>query len=204
MSGNVIEQNSQNFCQGLDKSPVPDNKNVGFHFTYGCVDENDTRCNHGSAADTKLGPALKTKNNRAPSSACGCMRPRGNLTQPTTTNEGYIKPRKKLRLPTGATSVLIGGGVGFGKVLVWHHIEWCSSRDVLQRWVAPALKKQFHGRKRCCILEDNDPTGNYSGRGLKAKEDETCSSVHCQKILGFECPRFRHLERGREQDAHDL
>ena len=123
LSGSVIKQNSQNFCQGLDKSPVPDNKNVGFHFTYVFVDENDTRCNHGSAADTKLGPALKTKNNRAPSSACGCMRPRGNLTQPTTTNEGYVKPKKQLRLLTGAKIVLIGGGVGSGKLLVWDHIE---------------------------------------------------------------------------------
>ena len=31
--GSVIKQNSQNFCQGLDKSPVPDNKNVRFQFT---------------------------------------------------------------------------------------------------------------------------------------------------------------------------
>ena len=37
--------------------------------------------------------------------------------------------------------------------------------------VAPALKKQFLGRKRFCILEDNDPIGKYSGRGLKAKEE---------------------------------
>ena len=116
-------------------------------------------------------PRWKQKCIRVPSSACGCMRPRGNLTQPTTTNEGDVKPRKKLRLPTGAKSVLISGGVGSGKVLVWHHIEWCSSRDVLQRWVAPALTKQFLGRRCCCILEDNDPTGNYSGRGLKAKEE---------------------------------
>ena len=33
------------------------------------------------------------------------------------------KAKKQLRVPTGAKIVLIGGGVGSGKLLVWDHIE---------------------------------------------------------------------------------
>ena len=52
-------------------------------------------------------PRWITKNNRAPSSACGCMRPRGNLTQPTTTNEGYVDDSCAL-LFVGAGARLVG------------------------------------------------------------------------------------------------
>ena len=79
--------------------------NLILHMVF--MDENDTRCNHGSAADTKLGPSLEQKNNTAPSSACGCMRPRGNLTQPTTTNEGYVDDSCAL-LFVGAGARLVG------------------------------------------------------------------------------------------------
>ena len=88
----------------------------------------------------------------------------------------HVRPGRKLRLPTGSKSILIGGGVGGGKVLVWHHIEdnWCGAEAArfYKDAVKPALCKRYPGQKKFVILEDNDPTGNFSGAGKKAKKDE--------------------------------
>ena len=78
-------------------------------------------------------------------------------------------------MPTGAQNVLIGGGVGGGKVLVWHLIEnrWAGTEAAkfYKEAVTPALRKQYPGKRKFVILEDNDPTGNYSNAGVEAKED---------------------------------
>ena len=101
---------------------------------------------------------------------CGVYRKKGTGLSPA-----HVKPSKKLRIPTGAKSILIGGGVGHGKVLVWQHIEetWSGAEAAkfYKDAVAPALKKHVPGKKRFQILEDNDPTGNYSGKGVKAKQE---------------------------------
>ena len=59
--------------------------------------------------------------------------------------------------------------------MVCHHIEenWGGSQAAkfYKEAVAPALKNQYPGHKVYFILEDNDPTGNYFGVGVKAKED---------------------------------
>ena len=65
------------------------------------------------------------------------------------------------------------GGVGGGKVLVWHTISktWSGAmaaamyKDV----VAPALLAHYPHKKTFTILEDNDPTGNMSKAGIKEK-----------------------------------
>ena len=88
---------------------------------------------------------------------------------------GYVKPSKALRQNTGARGVLVAGGIGHGSVLVWHVVEgtWGGkeAETLYNDVVAPALKKKFPTRTRFSILEDNDPTGNQSQRGLKAKRD---------------------------------
>ena len=66
--------------------------------------------------------------------------------------------------------------MGGGKVLVWHHIEdnWCGAEAArfCKDAVKPALCKRYPGPKKFVILEDKDPTGNFSGAGKKAKKDE--------------------------------
>ena len=79
-------------------------------------------------------------------------------------NAAHVKPGRKLRLPTVAKNVFIGGGAGGGKMLVWHHIENNSGGVEAVKFykeaVRPALRKQYPGKRKFVILEDNDPTGN--------------------------------------------
>ena len=60
-------------------------------------------------------------------------------------NAAHVKPGRKLRLPTGAKNVLIGGGVGGGKMLVWHYIEnkWggAEAAKFYKEAVRPVLRK---------------------------------------------------------------
>jgi hypothetical protein len=85
----------------------------------------------------------------------------------------FVKPSPKLRTNLGSKGVLKMGGVGAGKVLVWATVEgrWSGEKaaEMYSKVVAPALKKQYPGKKRFVALEDNDPTGNRSKLGLAAK-----------------------------------
>ena len=87
---------------------------------------------------------------------------------------GHVKPNPKLRLSLGTKAVMKSGGVGGGKVLVWHTINgaWCGDKaaEVYTDVVKPALQKHYPTVKRFCVLEDNDPTGNLSKKGIRAKE----------------------------------
>ena len=71
--------------------------------------------------------------------------------------------------------MLIAGGVGHGKVLVWHAVEgkWggAEAEKLYRDAVAPALKKKLPRKKDFFILEDNDPAGNQSARGKGVKKD---------------------------------
>lgn len=99
----------------------------------------------------------------------GAYRKRGKSLRPS-----LVKPNPKLRQSTGAKGLLTAGGVGAGRVLLWHTIEqvWCGREaETLYRDImAPALKKKFP-RRKLCILEDNDPTGNTSRPAIAAKRD---------------------------------
>ena len=85
----------------------------------------------------------------------------------------HVKPDPKLRLSTGAKGILKLGGVGGGRVLVWHTIKdrWGgdSAARAYTTIVLPAVKKRYRGQKLFTILEDNDPTGNLSIKGVEAK-----------------------------------
>jgi hypothetical protein len=87
----------------------------------------------------------------------------------------HVRPNPKLRTNLGSKGVLKCGGVGGGRVLVWKTIEgtWCGSEaaKVYTDTVLPALKKRYTSRKRFVLLEDNDPTGNCSKRGVAAKRE---------------------------------
>ena len=80
----------------------------------------------------------------------GVYRTKGKSLKP-----GYVKPSKGLRQDTGARGVLVAGGVGHGRVLVWRVIEgkWCGkeAEALYTKSVAPALKKHCPGRTRFTI-----------------------------------------------------
>ena len=86
---------------------------------------------------------------------------------------GHVKPNPKLKLATGAKGFLKAGGVGNGKVLVWHTITgtWSGAvaADLYSHVITPALRKEHPGQTSFVILEDNDPTGNRSNAAKVAK-----------------------------------
>jgi hypothetical protein len=110
----------------------------------------------------------------------GVYRKKGKSLRP-----GHVKPSPKLKQYTGAKGILKAGGVGGGKVLVWHTVEgrWGgdAAHHLYTKVVTPALKRRYPGKKSFCLLEDNDPTGNRSGKGLAAK-------AAC-KLTTFEIPK---------------
>ena len=88
---------------------------------------------------------------------------------------GHVKPDPKLRLNTGTKGILKMGGVGGGRVLVWHTVQgtWsgATAASAYKDVVLPALKKHYKGRKSFVILEDNDPTGNLSKVAVAVKRE---------------------------------
>lgn len=88
----------------------------------------------------------------------------------------HVKPDPKLRLNTGAKGILKMAGLGGGKVLVFEtiHGKWSGQKaaDMYKDVVAKALKKRYPAKKAYCVLEDNDPTGNFSKKGIAAKAAE--------------------------------
>ena len=88
---------------------------------------------------------------------------------------GHVKPSPKLHLSLGTKGISKMGGIGGGRVLVWHTIEggWSGSKaaELYTDVVQPALRTRYPRTKHFCILEDNDPAGNRSKKGLQAKAD---------------------------------
>ena len=87
---------------------------------------------------------------------------------------GYVKAKGSLNYNTGARSLLVVGGVGHGKVLMWHSVpnsRWNgkAAADMYTKSLLPGLKATCPGQTRFQILEDNDPSGFKSKRGTAAK-----------------------------------
>ena len=118
---------------------------------------------HFKVATTGAGRKLLAKR-----SVRGVYRKKGKSLRP-----GHVKPHPKQHLSLGVKGFLKAGGVGGGKVLVWHTIQghWGgnAAAEFYQDVVRPSLEKRYPGRKAFCILEDNDPTGNLSKKGVEAK-----------------------------------
>jgi len=98
---------------------------------------------------------------------------------------GHVKPHAKQHLSLGAKGILKAGGIGGGKVLVWHTVEGAWSGDRAAAFytdvVRPALGKHYPQKRKYCILEDNDPTGNQSKKGLQAKRESKLEVLQIPK-----------------------
>ena len=130
---------------------------------------------HFKVATTSRGRRLLAKR-----TVRGVYRKKGKSLRP-----GHVKPNPKMKLNTGPKGILKAGGVGGGRVLVWETIggQWCgdAAEELYTDVVAPALKSRYRGCKSFSVLEDNDPTGNQSRKGVAAKVDS--------KIAVFAIPK---------------
>jgi len=100
-------------------------------------------------------------------------------------DENYVVLPKHLKYNTGTKSVRIAGGVGNGRVRLWHELakKW-NGKAAEALYLGPvrsALRRSCPRKRSYCILEDNDPTGFKSTAGEKAKKSA--------KIRVFKIPK---------------
>ena len=86
---------------------------------------------------------------------------------------GFTKPdARKHHRNTGPNMNLCAGIVG-GRIRVWHYLpgRWsgAAAADLYRDVIAPALKRHCGVKRKYILLEDNDPTGFKSTRGIEAK-----------------------------------
>ena len=85
----------------------------------------------------------------------------------------HVKAGRGLRQNTGARGVLVAGGVGAGRVLLWSVIEdtWCAGRaaEMYSGPVKKCLQDAYPTKRAWSILEDNDPAGYKAKMALDAK-----------------------------------
>ena len=88
---------------------------------------------------------------------------------------GYVKPKGTLNYNTGARSLLIVGGIGHGKMLLWHQVpnsRWNGkAAAAMYSKLLAALQKNVPAKRHYQLLEDNDPSGFKSKKGIAAKEE---------------------------------
>ena len=105
---------------------------------------------------------------------------RGAYRQPgQALDEAYVVARKDLRFNPGATPVKIAGGVGNGKMLLWHDTgkRW-DSKVAAQMYEGPLLNapKNMHlGKRSFRVLEDNDAA---SFKSLLAEDVKNKCHIH--------------------------
>ena len=98
----------------------------------------------------------------------------------------YTKPTKKLKFNTGVRNTMVLAGAGNGKVMVWEYIDgrnWngAVAEEMYRGPILRALQREYPGRRRWTILEDNDPAGFKSSKGLRAKADVGVKSFDLPK-----------------------
>lgn len=88
----------------------------------------------------------------------------------------YVKPQKRVKYNTGAPSSLIVAAVGAGRMLMWHDVprgRWHgqAAADMYKGPLHKSLIKAWGNKRHFNVLEDNDPTGFKSGKGIRAKAE---------------------------------
>ena len=98
--------------------------------------------------------------------------------------QGYVKLKKTLLTNPGARNELILAAVGNGKMMMWHKCaRWngAAAKAMYTGPLAKALKKAYPTKSKFIVLEDNDPSGFKSSKGVAGKI--------AAKIHTFEIPR---------------
>lgn len=101
-------------------------------------------------------------------------------------SKGYVKPKKGAKVNTGGPSASIVAAVCRGKVSMWHEVprgHWNggAAADMYTSHLAPSLATAWPDKRKWRVLEDNDPTGFKSRKGVQAKRDA--------RIEPFEIPK---------------
>ena len=91
-------------------------------------------------------------------------------------DEGYVRPPKGSQNPhSGQKSALISCGVGPSGVIFWEEVKttWGgeAAKD-LYTMIGKKLRAKHPHRRKFRMLEDNDPTGYKSSKGIAAKEEQ--------------------------------
>lgn len=117
--------------------------------------------------------AVKVPTNGEARNMLAAKRVHGTYRTPgNSLKKEHVKADNKLRLNTGARSVLIAGGVGGGKVLLWRVIDkqWCGKEAVdMYSELRAAMRKQYPRKRSFRVLEDNDPSGYQTKNAIAAK-----------------------------------
>ena len=99
--------------------------------------------------------------------------------------QDYVRRGSKLKYNTGAKGVGILAGVGDGKLLIWERIEGTWNADTAARLytgpILAALRKAHPGKRSFTILEDNDPSGFKSRKGMDAKREAGIDTLDLPK-----------------------
>ncbi len=94
-------------------------------------------------------------------------------------DRGYTKASKTMQHNPCGKSLVVAAGVGKGRVLMWHVLKkkWSGAEaaDMYTGPMSKALKKAYPLRAVFKTLEDNDPTGYRSKKGLAAKKEASIS-----------------------------
>ena len=98
----------------------------------------------------------------------------------------YVRTDKRMKYNPGAKGVHVLAGVGPDRVLLWEYMDsqrWCGAvaAGMYEGPILSALRAAFPGRRQWRVLEDNDPAGFKSSRGVAAKRKVG--------IVPFEIPR---------------
>ena len=101
-------------------------------------------------------------------------------------DSGYVTSGKRFKQNTGAKGVNILAGVGQDRVLVWEQLpdnKWGGgvAASMYKGPVLRALKRAYPARASFNVLEDNDPSGFKSNKGIEAKKG--CG------IVAFQIPK---------------
>ena len=98
----------------------------------------------------------------------------------------YVKSGSRMKYNPGARGVQVFAAVGNGKVLVWEYLDqqrWCgdAAAALYTGPLAKKLRTEYPDRSSWAVLEDNDPSGFKSSKGMRAKR--------AAGIKAFEIPR---------------
>lgn len=94
-----------------------------------------------------------------------------------------VKPKGTLKFP--AQSVAIAAAVIKGKIRMWHEVKgnWTgqAAADMYSGPLRKALQAAYPNRRSWVVMEDNDPSGYKSRKGLDAKRESRITSMDLPK-----------------------
>ena len=94
-----------------------------------------------------------------------------------------VKPKGTLKFP--APSVAVTAAVIKGKIRLWHEIRgmWNgqAAADMYEGPLRKAVEKAYPGKRSWTVMEDNDPAGYKSRKGMDAKRRAKLASLNLPK-----------------------